>query len=53
MKTSRAETSIYKTPKLTVIGDLRSLTLGNHFSCTDGLSGNDGNKSNNSGECQP
>jgi hypothetical protein len=38
-------TRIYQAPRLTVIGEVRLLTLGEHFSCPDGNSGNVGNKS--------
>lgn len=46
-------TRVYQAPKLTVIGEVRLLTLGEHFSCPDGKSGNVGNNSDSSGECKP
>ena len=43
--------SKYEAPKLTVLGELRTLTLGGPHSCADGNSGSTGNNSQNSGAC--
>ena len=48
---AQTRTRAYESPKLTVIGDMRALTLGQHFSCQDGNSGTVGDKSDSSGQC--
>ena len=45
-----SERPVYEAPRLTVIGDLRTLTLGGPHSCHDGCSQNIGNQG--TGNCE-